>query len=454
MKRETEGEGPSAPAPDKPRGTAWMPNRERLKYWTRKIGHFGIWQIAFQGLQMLTGLLLANWLSIEAYSKYGVALSFQNMLNILTDLGITGSIIALVGDRIHDRELVGRFTAAALSFRNVMLLTVGPLSAVGFFWLARSHHWPLGESISLLLSIFGFLFFQGWTACYTSPLVMHVKVGPLYRPGVILNVAKLLACGVLHIFSALGAAAVCWINALSAFFNGLVYRRSARPYVDESAVPDAETKRAMRKYVSPLILGTVFYAFQGQIQVLLITVFGKNRSIAEITALGRFSQLFLVLLSFNGTVLFPFIARVPFSRLAVRFIQAVAFTVGMAAALTAVGFIFPGAFLWLLGSKYAGLHRELGMSILVSSVGFLNGALYGLNNARKWVYHWSGTASVVGTIAIQAVLIAGMDLSTTYSVIVFSFVASAYSTIILFATAIHGYRRDRAEMMKAAPAQG
>ena len=108
------------------KSTAWMPNPERLRFWARKIGHFGIWQIAYQALQLFTGLLLANWLSIEAYSEYGVALGFQNMLNILTDLGITGSIIALVGDRIHDRETIGRFTRAALSFRNVMLLTLGP----------------------------------------------------------------------------------------------------------------------------------------------------------------------------------------------------------------------------------------------------------------------------------------------------------------------------------------
>lgn len=435
------------------KSTAWMPNPERLRFWARKIGHFGIWQIAYQALQLFTGLLLANWLSIEAYSQYGVAMGFQNMLNILTDLGITGSIIALVGDRIHDRETIGRFTRAALSFRNVMLLTLGPVSALGFFWLARSHHWPLGESISLLLSIFGFLYFQGLTACYTPPLLMHVQVGPLYRPGVLLNVAKLIGCAVLHVLSMLSAAAVCWINALAAMVNGFIYRKSVRPYLSETVVPDAETKRAMRRYVAPMILGTVFYAFQGQIQILLITIFGKSQSIAEITALGRFGQLFLVLLSFNGTVLFPFIARVPFSRLATRFTQAVILVVSVAVAMTVIGFVFPGAFLWLLGSKYAGLQRELGFSLLVSSVGFVNGAIYGLNNTRKWIYHWAGLVNVIGVIAIQIALMVVMDLSKTYNVILFSLAASLYSMVIVFATSIYGYRRDRMEAMKAISVQ-
>ena len=358
MNPETEGEGPSAPAPDKPRGTAWMPNRERLKYWTGKIGHFGMWQIAYLAVNLLTGLLLANWLSIEAYSKYGVALSFQNMLNILMDLGVTGSVIALVGDKIHNRELVGRFINAALSFRRAMILTIGPLSTIAFFWLAHTHHWPFWESIFLLTSIFGFLFFQGWTACYTSPLLMHVMVGPLYRPGVILNVAKLLATGVLQLFSMLGAAAVCWINALAAMFTGLLYRSSARPYFSESAVPDAETKRAVRKYVSPLILGTVFYAFQGQIQILLISIFGMSRSIAEITALGRFGQLFLILVSFNATVLTPFIARVPLSRLAVRYFQAVAFTMAVATVLTLSSVFFTrSASCWEVATIISALTR-------------------------------------------------------------------------------------------------
>ena len=138
------------------------------------------------------------------------------MLNMLVDLGFSGSIVALVGERIHDRENVGRYLGAALSLRTRMLLTVGPLSALAFFWLAHRHHWPLWTSLPLFLSILASLFFQGWTACYTPPLLMHHQLGPLYLPAVLLNTAKLALCSLLQACTLLSATAICGLNALAA----------------------------------------------------------------------------------------------------------------------------------------------------------------------------------------------------------------------------------------------
>jgi hypothetical protein len=48
----------------------------------------------------------------------------------------------------------------------------------------------------------------------------------------------------------------------------------------------------MLHYLSPIIPGIIFTAVQGQISVLLITLFGQTKSIAEVAALGRLGQLF------------------------------------------------------------------------------------------------------------------------------------------------------------------
>ncbi len=423
---------------------SWFPNRERTRFWLGKISHFGAWQLASQGIQLITGFLLVRWLSIEAYAQYGVALGFQNMLNLLVDLGFSSSIIALVGDRIHDREVIGRHIRTARSFRNTMLVTIGPLSAIGFFWLARTHHWPLTGSLLLFSSILGFLFFQGWTACYTPPLLMHLQLTRLYRPGVILNAGKLLACAVLHLLSALGAAAVCWLNALAAIATALLYRSSARPYLNEPPSPDPETTRAIRRYIAPLIPGMVFYAFQGQIQVFLISVFGQNQSIAEVTALGRLGQLFIFLGSFNGTIVAPYIARAPIAQLALRYTQAISLTVILAALLCAAAFLFPATFLWLLGPKYHGLRVELFLSLIAASLAFLSSTLYTFNNARQWVYHWTGMANIIGLILLQTALIATMNLSTTINVMRFSIATALYPIIVFVATALYGYRKNPA----------
>jgi len=420
---------------------SWLPNRERMLFWAGRVGQFGVWQLLSQAIQMITGFLVVRWLSYEAYAQYGLALGFQNMLNVLVDLGFSGSIVALVGERVHNREVVGRYIQSAWSQRTTMLIMLAPLSALAFVWFSRAHHWPVATSILLFVSIIAFLFFQGWASAYYPPLLMHSEIQQLYQPQVLLSTGKLGVCFILNLLSCLGAAAICWLNVFSAIVTGYLYRSSAARHITMPDKPDKETNREMRKYLAPLIPGMIFYAFQGQIQVFLISVFGQNHSIAEVVALGRVSQLFIFFGSFFGTIVTPYIARVPLAQLALRYTQAIILTVVIAALLPGSAFLFPGVFLWLLGPKYHGLHLELGFSLLASSLTFISGALYTLNNARQWVYHWTGIAYILGVILIQTVLVATMNLTTTLNVIIFSIVTTAYPIIVLIVTAVYGYRK-------------
>jgi O-antigen/teichoic acid export membrane protein len=433
-----------SPVPgDKPRkeGNAWLPGRERMGFWGRKIGQFGAWQLVSQALQLITGFLLVRWMSVEAYAKYGLALGFQNMVGQLVELGFSSAIIALVGQETQNRTVVGRYVRAARSLRNTMLAVVGPLSAIGFIWFAWSHQWSLGSSVVLFLSILALLGFQGWTSCYTPPLLMHQEMSRLYRPAVLLNGAKLLVSFLLHCGSLLTAASLCWLNAITVLFNALLYRSSARPFLQEPEQADPETKREIRRYITPLIPGMIFYAFQGQIQIFLISFFGKTQSIAELTALGRLGQLFIFLASFNAALVVPFIAKVPAAQLGRRYLQAVGLSVVAAALACFSSFYFPSIFLWLLGPKYQGLHYELVLSLIAASLSFVASTLFSMNNARRWVYHWTGISSILGIVMIQAVLIAFMDLSNTRNVLIFSVLTACYPIFIFSATAWIGYRK-------------
>jgi len=74
------------------------------------------------GTQSCLWILLLRWLSVEAYAQYSVAFGFQNTLGVLVDLGISGSIVALVGDRGSDKEIVGTIQSAKY-FRNASSLS-------------------------------------------------------------------------------------------------------------------------------------------------------------------------------------------------------------------------------------------------------------------------------------------------------------------------------------------
>ncbi len=421
-----------------------IPPRSRIFAWIGKIAHFGAWQLLGQGLQLMTGFFLVRWMSYEAYAQFGLAFGFQCMLSQLVDLGFSSAVIALVGERVHDQALVGRYVRSAWGLRTRMLVILGPLSAVAFAYFAHVHQWPLVTSLLLFCSIIAILFFQGWASTYSPVLLMHGEISLLCRPQVLINLGKLGAVYLLNLLSAVGAVAICWLNALAALAMGYLYRSAARSHLVLSPDTDLETGREIRKYLAPLVPGMIFYSFQAQIQVFLISIFGKTREIAEVAALGRLGQLFLLLVAFNGAILVPYIARVPVKLLGARYLQILLLALGSAAALSISAFVLPGPFLWLLGPKYRGLSLELGLSVTASSLAFLTSTLYSFNNARKWVYHWTGIASISGILTIQAVLLAIMPLHTTLNVMIFSVAAGVYPLIPFTLTAIHGYRRTMA----------
>jgi hypothetical protein len=208
--------------------------------------------------------------------------------------------------------------------------------------------------------------------------------------------------------------------------------------MEPSGTADAETRREILRYVTPLIPGMVFYAFQGQIQVFLISLFGQTRSIAEVVALGRLGQVFAFLSSFVGILLAPYLARVPIHRIRARYIQASGIVVAVAGGISAAAFIFSKELLWVLGPSYAGLTDELKLSIFAASLSFVTGSLYAFNNSRKWVYHWTGITSITGLIIIQAIMGGTLNLSTTKAVLTMSVVAAGYPIIPFAATALYG----------------
>jgi O-antigen/teichoic acid export membrane protein len=422
-----------------------LPARERIAAWMGTTRQFGSWQFVSQGLQLFTGFLLIRWLSYESYAQFGLALSFQNMLGQLVDFGFSSAILALVGERVGEREVVGRYLRSASSQRTRLLVILAPLSGVAFFWFVHAHAWPALTGLLLFVSIVALLFFQGWSSIYSQPLLMHQQLARLYRPQVGLNAGKLALCYLLKTLSGLGAASICWINVLATAAIGWLYRSAARPFFTEPESVDRETNREFRRYLAPLIFGMLFYAFHGQIQMFLISTFGNNQSIAEVAALGRIGQLLVFGSAFTSTLLVPYMARVPLHTLARRYIQALTGILLFCLSLSLAAYLFPNIFLLLLGAKYSSLHSELVLAVGASSVSFVTSTLYAFNNARKWTNHASAIAGVTGVIAIDLVLIRVLNLGITRNVLILSFLTNAFPILPFACAAVLGYRRDLSE---------
>src|SRR6202035_1441115 len=103
------------------------------------------------------------------------------------------------------------------------------------------------------------------------------------------------------------------------------------------------------------------FCFQGQITVVLISFFGRDvSSVAEVGALGRLAMVFTVLTNLLTNVLGPAFARCHDPRrLRWQYAAIVGAVTAFSIALISAALLFPGAFLYVLGGKYAHLEREL-----------------------------------------------------------------------------------------------
>src|SRR4029077_9993714 len=156
---------------------------------------------------------------------------------------------------------------------------------------------------------------------------------------------------------------------------------------DRHARQNPDDRRAIIGLIRKLAANAVFYCFQGQITVFLISFFAhRASSVAEVGALGRLAMIFAVLSNLLTNVFVPAFARCQNAR-KLRWLYAGIFAGVAAFSLLVLGFaqFFPAEFLLVLGNKYAHLHRELLLMVGGAVISALAGTLWALNASKAWV---------------------------------------------------------------------
>lgn len=411
--------------------------------WRGRLGKFFAGQLAVQLLAFVTGLLVLRWMSESEYAKTGVVLGFQAMFAAFVDLGVGGSLVALIGGRGDDRSVVGGYIAAARWWRRWLLAVVLPVGAVAFFVINLRQGWSLQESAVLYLCIAISLYFAGVAAWASAPLLIHQRLGTLYAVSNAGSLARLAGCWLLHETGRLDAVSLTVLGTLVSAATALLYARAARRHVQEPLRSDAPTRLEIRSYIAPLVPVTVFYAVQGQLSTFLIAWFGQTQNIAEVTALGRLAQLFAFLSALFGMLVMPYFARLGDDVFVHRYTWAVLATLATASLVSAAAFVLPQPLLWLLGPRYEHLLHAVGWVVLSGALGFASGAIWTIHTARKWVF-WRGTAYyIAGSLLAQTVFIATVDMGSTLNAVLLGVVASATGLLAQAPIAWIGLRRDR-----------
>ncbi len=397
---------------------AWLRSEKSLRRFRTLLVYLTGQGLA-QFTNLLTGFLLLRWLTVDNYAQFIVAFAFQVTLSLLTDLGFAGTIVALVGPRGNDPAVIGSYVRSGRHIRNVMLLCLAPVSAIFYVHIAWQHHWTTLTSALLFASIVASIYFSGTVSYFSAPLLIRGRLSHYYRNQLAGAIFRIATCGVLYLAGLLSAWTASWVNALGFFVIGWLHARESRPFVTLPARADPKTTRQMLQYVLPNLPSLIFYALQGQIALFLISFFGRTRSIAEVGALGRLGQLFLLVSGFNGAVIEPFMARLPQKRVLRTYLLIAAAAVAVCVPICFVGFFDPKLLLLLLGHKYSSLSRETGWLVLSSCIGYLVGVLWVMTAARRWIYWTTTWTSISVILAAQILFLSRFRIDSTMNAILF-----------------------------------
>jgi O-antigen/teichoic acid export membrane protein len=433
-------------AADQASPTGKRPRRRRI---LQILTGFLFGQGAAQAVSVLAGLFLVRRLSVEAYAQFGLATGFQTVFSVLMDLGFASTIVPLVGDRRDDRALVGSYVRSAKHLRDRTFLYLAPVASIVFLATMHRHHWNLWVQLALLISVLVSLYSGGKVSYFSAPLFVHGRLREYYLPQVLSGAGRLLAYIVLSFTGGLTAWTASALSALNITVNGSLISRASRRLLDWPQRDNPAVDREMIHYILPASPAIVFSAFQSQISLFLIGFFGGTLNIAEVTALSRIGQLFAVAMTFNVIVIEPYVARHSPRGLFRTFALLILAASAACTPVVALAFLWPRVFIWIIGSRYAGVQPLMGWFILSCCMNFVSGLVWVMNRARKWVF-WSGSIlEVVLLLLVQAAFLIRFGVHTTRQAVFFGLASSVCYAIAHGYAAVWGFLKGS---RKAVPA--
>lgn len=392
------------------------------------------------------GFLCVRLLPIADYAQYAVLFGFLATLTILMDVGISNTLAPLVGERIHDNQLIADYVASVRQLAHWLYGIVAPLAILIFPLLVYKQHW----SVRVVASMVAILLVAGWVARvganYGTVLILRRDRKRWYREQMRSSLGTL---AVLLVFWAMH-----WLNVFSAVLinvAGMIYVSQAfffrsRHLLQAQGRTSREKCREIVHLALPNSTASIFYAFQGQISLLLITWFGREGAVAGIGALGRLGQLFVLPMQMNPLLVEPYFASLPRARLKTNYFAALAVPGFLALCFIPLAAFCPELFLWILGPKYADLRYEVLLLIIACCIRYFGSVLWTMNSARKFVYWGSNAALIVAPLLVEAYYFWRVNLSTMSAVLHLSIVTALIGVSVHAFSGLRGFLRGPREL--------
>src|SRR5438128_8508315 len=405
----------------------------------RRIGNYALVQAAVQIIAFLSGILLVRWLPQREYAFFTIANAMQATLMLLADIGVSVGLISIGGCIWQDRHRFGELISTGLAVRKKLAaVAVVFIAPVLYAMLIRN---GASSIYTLLLIAFVLAGFSIQLSVDIFSVVPRLRsdIGRIQRIDFTCAIVRLLLIlGLVYLFATAGLAVA--IAGATFLLHYVLLRSYAAKVVDLKANENAEDRHEIVRLIKNLAANAVFYCFQGQITVFLISFFARRAtSVAEVGALGRLAMIFTVLTNLLINIFVPAFARCQGKRKLRYLYAAIAGGVILFSAIVLGGAaLFPDQFLFVLGTRYTHLHHVLLLMVGVAVITALSCTLWLLNASKAWIT--GAWLYIPLTLATQIALIPFTDFSSVAGVLIFNLIASVPSLLLNLALSYRGFR--------------
>lgn len=399
-------------------------------------------QIILQGLGFLISILLVRFLTKENYALYTIYISIQGILLLMSDSGLTIGFKAIGGKVWNDDLRMGSLIKTASSLRwKVILLALVVCIIYSSFILTRQGFSPI-QIIIFALVMVGIIIPEVQISFLSNALLLKKDVASVQIANILSQSIRLILIAILiFIFKdSLGVMLVLLAAVISVWISYVYLLKKSINFRSSKTKISNSYKKILVKYLKLNYHTTAYYAFQGQISIFLIGVFGSTSNLANLGALTRFGMLFIVLNALVSNVLGPVFSRANKKRtINMIFFNTMLALIFLSVFILIIVYFFTETFLWILGPQYNNLGFELLLVFVSSLLSFIAGTIFTLNSSKGWIKHtplWEIPASILSFI-IGLIL---FDVSTLQGVICLS-ITTTFTLILLYlANSISGLK--------------
>jgi O-antigen/teichoic acid export membrane protein len=405
----------------------------------RVVGNFAFVQGVVQLIGFCSGILLVRWLDQREYAYFTIANTMQGTISLLADIGVSVGLVSIGGRVWQDRHRFGELINTGLSLRKrlgaIAIVAVTPVLAS----MLLKNGAPISYTALLIAIVLAGISVELSIGVLAVVPRLRSDISLIQRidlTGAIVRLCLLLSLTFIFLNAGMAVA----VATATLFLQYTLLRRYVGKVVDLGASQNAQDRREIIRLTKHLAPNAVFYCLQGQITIFLISFFAHRVSaVAEVGALGRLAMIFTVVSNLLANVFVPAFARCHERRKLQWLYAAIAggvVTFSLVVLLAAE--FFPSEFLFILGNKYAHLHRELLLMVGGAVAGALTGTFWALNASKAWIT--GAWLYIPLTLATQIALIPYTDFSSVSGVLIFNLLSSIPNLLLNAALSYRGFR--------------